>query len=330
MLTTITQGTFVSNGASRIIRVPSGSDYFRVINYTALNAHTANKSVEFEWLNGMAVNNGITTYYNAGATALTISSLAAFPGGALPGFTVIDTTKQIPTAAIVTTASSAAAAPVVDTGTTTELNVDQTVIRLSGIAAAPSICGIDYSVTAITPGVDFTLPVHATALPAGAGGAYRVVSYSADPMFYPTNRTVINVSQAVNATVTTSVVHNYTVGNLVRMKVPVVCGMTQLNDVECIVLTVPTAYTFTINVNTTAFTAFQWPLIAVFPNQVAQVVPVGQGGTLPWALSFEDATVNQGYIGMLLGYDVTGAGLNSPAGQNNDVMYWQAGKVANL
>ena len=330
MLTTITQGNFTSNGASRIIQVPSGSDYFRVINYTALNAHTANKSVEFEWLNGMAVNNGITTYYNAGATALTISSLVSFPGGALPGFTVIDTTKQIPTAAVVTTASSAAAAPVVATATTTALNVDQTVIRLTDIAAVPSICGIDYSVTAITPGTNFTLPTHATALPAGAGGTYRIVSYSADPMFYPTTRTVIKVTQAVNALVTTSVVHPYTVGSLVRMKVPAVCGMTQLNDVECTVLTVPSAYTFTINVDTSAYTAFQWPLIAVFPNQVAEVVPVGQAGTLPYALSFTDATVNQGYIGMLLGYDVTGAGLNSPAGQSGDAMYWQAGKVANL
>lgn len=330
MLTTITQGTFTSDGASRIIQVPSGTDYFKVVNYTALVNRTANKGVEFEWYNGMAVNNGRTTYYNGAGTALMSTTLANFPGGAIPGFTVIDTTKQIPTAAVATTASSNAANPVVSTANTAGLNVDQTVIRIASIAAAPTICGIDYSVTAITNNTNFTLPTHATALPLGAAGSYRIISYSADPMFYPTTRTVINVTQAVTATVTTSVVHNYTIGSLVRMKVPAVCGMTQLNDVECTVLTTPTAYTFTINVDTTAFTAFQWPLIAVFPNQVAQVVPVGETALQPYVLSFSDATVNQGYIGMLLGYDVVAAGLNSPAGQNNDVMYWQAFKVANL
>ena len=66
------------------------------------------------------------------------------------------------------------------------------------------------------------------------------------------------------------------------MKVPAVCGMIEMNDLEGVVLTTPTAYTFTLgntenfSVDSTGFTAFQWPMIAVFPYQVAQAIPVGE------------------------------------------------------
>ena len=330
MLTTTTQGSFISDGASRIIAVPQGIDWFKVINYTSIANATNNKGIRFEWYNGMAVNGGLMTRFTAAAPAMMIQDLTTV---AKPGFTVIDTTDRTPSDAVVITGTTNAAAPVVTTaaGGTIQLNADETVVRIAGSAAAPTICGIDYSVAAVNHGANtFTLPTHATALPAGAAATFRIISYTADPMIYPATRTVINVTQAANAVVTTSVVHNYTVGQKVRMHVPTVCGMTQLDDVVATVLTTPTAYTFTIDVDTTAYTAFAWPLIADFPNQVASVVPAGLNCVRPYVNSFDTAYTNNGFKGMLLGYDTATTGAQSPCGANNDLMYWQAGKIANL
>jgi hypothetical protein len=53
------------------------------------------------------------------------------------------------------------------------------------------------------------------------------------------------------------------------------------------------------------------------------VIPIGEDTATAIAQSqniLSDATTNQGYIGVILA-----AGVASPAGQANDVIYWQAG-----
>ena len=334
MFTITTQGTFVSDGTSRVIQVPQGIDWFTVVNYTNISTYAANSGMRWTWYRGMGVNNAIHETSIAGSLFSNTATLVALGGNytSVHGFTLIDSSTQLPSAAVATTASSNAVAPIVNTATTQPLEVNRTVIRLSNIANTPEICGIDYTVTAITPATNFTLPVHATAPALGGAGFYRIISYDYTQNFYPANRTVINVTQAANAVVTTSVIHTYTVGQKVRMIVPVTCGMVELDDQE-VTITAVTAQTFTINVDTTGYTAFAWPLLAVFPTTVAQVVPIGEAAALPYSNLFTDASENRNYSGMLLGTGVVGVAAsiaNSPAGTNTNVMYWQAGKVANL
>lgn len=332
MYTITTQGTFVSDGTSRVIPVPQGIDWFRVIDYTNAAGYVANSTMRWTWYKGMGVNNAIHETSIAGSLFANTAAIVALGGNYVSthGFTLIDSSTQLPTARVATTGSSNAAAPVVTTATTQPLEINRTVIRLSDIAATPEICGIDYTVTAINPGVSFTLPIHATAPTLGGAGYYRIISYDYTQNFYPANRTVINITQAAAAVVTTSVIHTYTVGQKVRIKVPANCGMVELNGQE-VTITAVTGQTFTINVDTTGYTAFAWPHLAVFPTTLAQVVPVGEAGVLPYSNLFTDAAQNQCYSGMVLGTGVAAASVaNSPAGTNGDVMYWQAGKVANL
>jgi hypothetical protein len=348
MFTITTQGSFVSDGLSRVIQVPQGIDWFKAVNMTNIAGAVALAGYEFEWYRGMAVNDGILegTIIAGPVWGMSTSRVYAAAGGVVGGFTLIDSTTQLPARQGTTVSNTAAAAPVVTTTAvgagqagTNNMVTDRTVVRMNYanvVGASPSLMGIDYTVT-VNTATTFTLPTHANAIPNGGAGVFTIVSYSSDPLFYPVNRTVINITQAVNPTVTTSVIHNLTVGQEIRLKVPAVCGMTQINDKTATVLTVVNPYSFTItgaqgdSVDSTGFTAFVWPLVASYPYQVAECIPVGQACSVPASQSFAGGTVNQGYTGMVLAAGTNAASLLvSPAGTTADVIYWQAGKVANL
>jgi hypothetical protein len=97
------------------------------------------------------------------------------------------------------------------------------------------------------------------------------------PIFQRAMRLVTNITNAVNASVTTSFAHNYETGDIVRLYVPQGWGMVQANTLQgTIVVTSPT--TFTIDINTLDFDVFVTP-----PNDPVlhidacpHVVPVGE------------------------------------------------------
>ena len=129
-----------------------------------------------------------------------------------------------------------------------------------------------------------------------------------------------------------SVTHGYKVGQEVKFVVPSAFGMTEMDGlrgtITAIDTTVTTGNTITVNIDSSGFTTFAWPLTASVPFAAAMVVPVGMD--TPQALSsavdiLSDATLNTGYIGMSLA-----AGADSPAGQTSDVVYWIAGKSFNV
>lgn len=353
MLTITTQGSFTSDGLSRIIQVPEGIDWFKVVNWTHITAQTAAAGYQWDWYRGFPINDSAVTGFVGAAGVWSMRNsrtIVTIGTGIVGGLTLIDSTVQLPARQGTTVTSTAAAAPVVQTTPiganqfgTSRMQVNQTVIRMNytlpgGVGAAPSIMGIDYTVTAIGDLTHFTLPTHANAIPAAGAGVFTIVSYSPDPLYYPQDRTVINVTQAVQANVTTSVVNNYTVGQSVRMQIPRVCGMIELDQKVVNIVAIVDPYTFTIDVDTTGYTAFTWPLLANYRYQVAQVTPVGETAQQPYVQSYLDATNNVGYSGMILatgvaaapGPDLDAAKLFSPAGTTGDIVYWQAGKVANL
>jgi hypothetical protein len=228
--------------------------------------------------------------------------------------------------------------------------------------------GIDMVVGAVTVNTSFTLlfagNALATAPAAGGAGFYRIVNV--DPLFYPRRRFVTNITQAVNAQVSTSVAHQYVAGQAVRFLIPDVSGMIQLNSLPennyrvATVVTVVDSYNFTINIDTSAFTAFTWPTVTQQPSNFPEVAPVGEdtaaalistaaqtpidifgnqiNATNTGILS--DSTVNTAFLGMILGSGGNGLELTTPiigpagsvhfsagdAIDARDVMYWVAGK----
>ncbi len=391
--TIIGQGTFVassiglanpnpgnatySNAIPAIIQIPSGADWVYVYNYTqygtvgsAAGAYfngTANGSegVEFYWQRGMAPGTGLVEYH---AAASNVMSSDTFVSG---GFTLYDPSGQdqnalpLVGAAVPVTVMTNATRPVVTHTADTSVVVGS-VVRMSNTAQT-DVNGIDMVVGTVTSSTQFTLLTASNPLAnapgiAGGAGFYRVVNYN--PLFYPRSRYVVNITQAVNAQVSTSIAHGFTVGQEVRFRIPDVSGMVQLNGTTqnnyqpAIILSIVDDYNFTININTSGFTAFTWPTAAQQASSFPQVNPVGEdtatslssvssqvptiGGVQIFNTNTQilaDSTVNTGFLGMILGSGGRGVKLATPilgpsggitwsAGNvpTGDTMYWRAGK----
>jgi hypothetical protein len=359
------------------IAIPSGVDWLKVWDYTKAGQNGLS-SVYFGgtnnafagnywyWQRGMAAGTGIVQYKTNSASTLNEDTLVS------GGFTLYDPSGQtagalpLLSAPVATTASTNATRPVVSTGSTAGLTVGS-IVRLNSTAQT-DINGIDFVVGAVVANTSFTLLTSTNALataPGAIGGAgfYSIVNYNA--LFYPRRRTVVNITQANPAQVSTAIPHGMTAGQVIRFEIPSVSGMVQLNPSPfnnyqpVTIVQVIDDYNFTINIDTTAFTAFTWPTIAQQPSSFPQFNPVGEdtaaalvspyaqvpsvGGQQIFNTNtgiLADSTVNTGYLGMILGGGGNGNALTTPisgpagtvhftSGNVIDVadsMYWVAGK----
>lgn len=316
--TIIQQGQFTSTGANVTLNIRSGVDWIEIINFTQIAANAAATGYQFQWQLGMPNGIGIEAQSNGAANAVNLIATAA------NSFVLVDTSSNPNGAAIAVTAVTNVVRPIVSTGNTAGLSAGD-VVRLINIANLPNLSGYDFTIDTIVANTSFRIANALANAPGAVGGAgfYRKIKF--DPIFYPTHRFIVNISQAAQAVVTTSVNHGYTVGQELRMQVPAAFGMIEMDGLLVNVVAV-TNSTFTIGVDSTGFTAFRFPLPAAVPFTPALVVPVGEEAN---ALNSDpnlltDATVNTAFIGIILA-----AGQNGPAGQNNDVIFWKAGKSFN-
>jgi hypothetical protein len=374
----------ISNSVAAYIQIPSNADWVSVFNWTksgvvGTNAayfngtNNAYVGLEHFWQRGMAAGSARVRFYNNATQAVWGDTVTA------GGFTLYDpsgqSTGSLPLvgAPVITTASSNLTRPVVNTASTAGISVG-TVVRLSNTAQT-DVNGIDFVVGAVTANTNFTLLTVSNPLATAPGaiggvGFYRIVYNANNALYYPRRRTVVNVTQAVNAQVSTSIAHGLTPGQEIRFNIPVESGMTQLNPQldnnyfpqssanAAIIQTVVDDYNFTINIDTTGYTAFTWPTIAQQPSDFPSVTPFGEDTATALASNtaqvptiagvqifntntgiLADSTVNTGYLGMILGTGGTGTILGSPilgpagsiswsAGNvaTSDVVYWRAGK----
>jgi hypothetical protein len=326
------QGVFTSTGNAQILQIREGIDWIKVYNQTQIAAGSASTGYEFYWQLGMAPGTGIEYQSNAGSTAVNTVWLTS------GGFTLINNTVNNPGALVALSAISNANPPLVSTGSTAGLNVGS-VVRLFNVAGAQQLGGLDFTVGNITSNTSFSL-AFMRAIVAGTSGNYRIIPY--DPYFYPPTRVISKIRTVVvngaNATqVTMTVTHNYTVGQAIRFLIPTVTsaafGMPALNQVQANIIAINTAdadgvtNTITVAYDSSALGTFAWPLTTNGAFTPAQIVPVGENtaqANLSNVNPFQDAENNLGFIGISLA-----AGVNSPAGQTNDVIYWVAGKSFN-
>jgi hypothetical protein len=331
---------------SQNIAIPSSADYMKVVNYTAAGRADANVPVEFFWQYGMISKDGIAIQRNGAANAINETTIIASQGGGNPilgGFVLVPSGETAPLVGppVAFTAISNATSPVVSTASTAGLSVGS-VVRLSQSASLPPddqpVLGIDFQISAITPNVSFTLQGPLQQAPGGAGtaGFWRQVNISS--IFYPQTRYVINITQAVNAVVTTSVNHGYLPGQIVRFNlVSSLYGMTQINQMTA-TITAVTANTFTTNLNTTGFSPFTWSTVAAganpwTPNTPPSVDLLGQDTAFSLANNLNtlsDAELNTTFVAMQLnGGNAVAHGIAGPAGSAGDTMFWVAGKCYN-
>ncbi len=323
------QGSFTSTGVAKILQIRSDVDWMMVYNYTqAATTQATGRGVQFYWQRGMAVDTGLEYKKTNSTDALNMVALAS------GGFTLINNTVNVPGAAIALTAVSNATPPVVATGSTAGLN-NGDIVRLYNVTGGQQLGGIDFTVGAVTANTSFTL-AYMRAIVAATTGTWRRIPFN--PYYYPQSRVITKLSAASQAIVTFSVTHAFTVGQKIRFIIPTVTaaayGMTLLNQVEATIVAINAAdadgitNTITVDVDTSAMTAFAWPLTADPVHSVAQVIPVGENTAQAISSGSDilgDSELNQGYIGMQLA-----AGAQAPAGSNGDVIYWVAGKSFNV
>jgi len=313
--TVIQQGSFTSTGEAVELQIRSDVDWVEVDNYTQLGTQqTPGRGVQFRWQRGMAAGTGVEITKADGADTLQGEVMAT------GGFTLLDTSDQTPgTLNSTITAISNAAIPVVTNSGTNGLSAGD-VVRIINVTGAQQLGGIDYTVgintlTTTTFSLDYMAQIVA-----GTTGSWRKIDF--DPQFYPRRRFITAISQASSAVITLSVTHGYTAGQAVRINVPSEFGMTEIDGLVGNITAVnATNNTITVDIDSSAFTAFSFPLTAAVPFTQATIVPIGQTATGAFANSLDDATDNQSFIGIRLG-----AGIDGPAGSTNDVIYWRAGK----
>jgi hypothetical protein len=323
----IINGSFTSNGSAKTLVLRGDLDSIEVWNATEMAAQNDSHGVSYYWQRGLAANNGFVTLRNAAHTAVDIRSSAAL---GVPGFTLVDSSVTTPGAVVATTDIGTVAHRVL-TATTTGLSVGS-IVRLANMTGAAEFNGMDFTVTAVNAGVHFDIGYTPVTVAAAAAGQYRIIPN--DTLYYPRNRYIASISQAAQAVVVLTVTHNLQVGQQIRFHVPAMYGMVELEGLSGNIVAIDTTTnSITVDIDTTGFTAFAWPITAVASasaHTLPQIVPVGENtatalAAVPPVDILTDATINTGYIGIVLG-----AGDTSPAGSNNDVIYWRATTSFNL
>ena len=325
--TIITQGSFKSTGANKLITIPTGIDWMRVYNYTAADGNTGGNGFEYYWQRGMPNGLGMFWYHPAGDQTVAVDGIAANNG-----FFYIDSSSVTITTSPNAITDITNAAPCVISSVAHAL-VTGDIVRLSTCVGALQICSTDFTITRLNANTFSLTNMPAIVAAAAPGATSRVRKVSNDFLYLPSNRTITAI-QAANNRITMSVTHNFTIGQVVRIIVPRVTalafGMTELDGQLATITNIGQAdadgYTNTIDIdiNCAAYTAFAFPLTADVPFSPAQVVPVGVDvGTARTAAVNElaDRIRNGGYTAMNLI-----AGVQAPAGDTDDYIYWTVGK----
>lgn len=325
----ITQGKFAqgSTAVSKYVKIRQDADWMKVLNFTIADANqTTAVGVEYFWQRGMAQGRGIIYKKSNAANAANLTDVMDSPAG----FFLVDSSVQTPGAlnngSTGVSAVSNAAIPVATVGSTAGMSAG-TVVRMFNVTSAQQLGGYDFTVGYNTfSATEFSLD-YMSQIVAGTTGIFRVIPFN--PIYYPRWRYISKVvSSGVNSIITMTVTHGYKVGQKIAFRVPAAFGMVELDGLQgtitAIDITTTTGNSITVDIDSSSFTAFAWPLSAAVPFSPALVIPVGEN--VAYALQagvsdLTDRTVNTAFIGMKLP-----AGANSPAGSASDVIYWMAGK----
>lgn len=323
-------GSFTSTGAGVKIPLPSSADYFKTWNVTQLAAANPNTVTNGQWF-GSKFGAGASAAGSGIKTVKTTSMLdSAFTVGT--GFTYVTSSPVVEAQAANAITAITAASPAVVTQTNTYSEND--VVYLYGTTGMLQIAGMPFQISTVS-GAGYTLiglRAAGFATPGTAGFTRRVSSFNAvEPEFLY----ITEVTQATQAVVRTSVdpTNHYVVGMKIHFSVPGSFGMSQLNGLTGKILAVSSAnYTVTVDIDTTAFTAFAFPASTSSPTAqlFATYAPAGA------STQFDPVTLVQtGYdfqkqpfrTGQFTPYMFLTGGAQSPAGAASDIVNWISYKL---
>ena len=322
--TVIQQGHFTSDGTDKIIALRSSFDWVEVTNLTNIAGATQWDAVRWYWQRGMDDDDAVVDFHGAASQVVSVSTAAVgFNATTFRGISFIDSSDKTPGVPIAVTAGTNAAVPLYNTGDTGILAVGGIVRIVS--TAHDNVNGLDFTVGAVNVDVNFAMDTtmqQAPGVVAGGAGFWRYIApnVAVYNMFNPRKRVISDITAANPGVVSTMVDHGFTTGQIVRMKIPATGTMVELND-QLVTVTNINAGTFSIGVDTTAYTAFTFPLAVAPAHTPSSVIPVGTDGTATGELE------NTAFFGLILGTSATaGVASGSPGGTNGDAIKWRAGK----
>ncbi len=345
--TIITGGSFTSAGVGVKIPLPSSADYFKTWNVTQYAAASPTVCVGGEWfgakfgVGASAANSGLR-WKKSGSSAILIDSFST--SSASDGFTYVTSSPVVEAQAANAITAITAANPAVVSQTNTYANGD--ILRIYNTTGMLQIAGMDFQISSVS-GSGYTLlglPATVTngfATAGTAGFTRRISKFGA---VEPESLYITNISKATQAVVSTSVdpSSHYVVGMKIYMSVPYGFGMTQMNGLTGKIVAVNAvsatsdigAYNLTIDIDSSAFTTFAFPVSTLSPTATlfATLAPAGA------STQYDPVTMVQtGYnfqiqpfrTGEFTPYMFVAGGANSPAGAAADIINWSAYKFEN-
>lgn len=301
--------TYVSDGNARVLQLRFDPDYFALFNQTNFNTSGLTPVTKRAWwFRSLAPGNAFTVKNTASANTDESNFVAT------NGFNLVNSiTDPVGPLSILGAAVTAANPAVVSSAGHSVIVGD--VVRMIDVTGMQQISSMEFTVTAVTPAIDFTLGfLDSSTFVAGVANFHRIIPF--DPRdFAPKNRYITAISNAANASVQLSVDHEYNVGEVIGFRCTPDFGMSEIDGLTGEILQVGLGNNVIVDINTTAFTPFAFPTSATAAAGVTfpQTVPVGDTGNV-----LSGAIDNQGLIGLRLGTDVVGA--------PGDVVHWVATK----
>jgi len=329
--TIITGGSFTSTGVAVNIPMPSSPDYMEVFNVTQMAATNPNTVTESQWF-GPKFGAGASPADRGFKVVKTTANLT--DDYASGGFTYIQTIPVIEPQSANPITAITAADPAVVTHTQSYSNGD--ILQFYSTTGMLQLGGANFQISSVS-GAGYTLlglDASAFAAAGTAGYTRRISKYLAvEPQFLY----VTSISQAIQAVVRTSVDPSlyYVVGMKIHFSVPYSFGMTQMNQLTGKILSIDAAtYEITVDIDSSAFTAFAFPASASSPTAqlFATIAPAGASTQVDPVTG-----VQTGYnfqyqpfrTGQFVPYMHLSGGAQSPAGADGDIINWLAYKLEN-
>ncbi len=331
--TIVTQGTFVSTGVGVKIALPSSADYFKTYNLTQMPLAPATPVVVMaEWFGkGLtAANDGLRWKKSANTSVLNLDTFAT--STASNGFTYVTESPTVEAQAANAITAITAASPAVVSQTNTYSEGD--ILRIYNTTGMLQIAGMDFQISSVS-GSGYTLTGLRAAgfAAAGTAGFTRRISknLAVDPQFLY----ITEITQATSAVVRTSVdpTPYYSVGMKIHFSIPSSFGMTQMNNLTGTITAVSaTNYTLTVDIDSSAFTAFAFPASTGSPTAAlfATLAPAGastQQNVITGLYTGYDFNLQPFRTGEFTPYMFLAGGAQSPAGAASDIIVWQAFKM---
>ena len=302
----LAKGTFTASGASGLVVLPFKPDYVELKNLTNINAGPVASKMTMAWWDASSLLSGnnitnIVGYNNTGTPAVEYSTILntaaqpainAFSAGQLlqygPQQQVVASTKGTTTSFQVTGHGYSVGDVVIFQGLWTN----------SATTGMSQMQDIPMSVITVTDANNFIVNWNSnngsyTNLSGSPTNAFvRKVLY---PYLYEPGVNVITaITTGATTTIQTATAHNYVVGQEVAFRIPSQWGTVQLNSLPNLaipgqpiygyVISLTDNFTFVVNINSTAFTAFTTAVattaLGVTPPQVVAVGDVNTGGNL--------------------------------------------------